>query len=115
SRAEAKYLRSRRGRPCALTSPRMADAPQEPKQKTPKGLEIPVPRRTDVMDALRRGIQPRMASDAYRATLKVGQDEPHWLPTIVACYELAIERGEFDATEVRQRLGGEWVQLKPLV
>jgi hypothetical protein len=29
----------------------------EPKQKTPKGLEIPVPKRRDVMDALRRLVQ----------------------------------------------------------
>jgi hypothetical protein len=36
----------------------MGDKPQEPKQETPKGLEIPVPKRRDVMDALRRMIQP---------------------------------------------------------
>jgi hypothetical protein len=79
-------------------------------------LEIPVPKRKDVLDALRKGIEP-MASDAYNATLKLGldQERPELLRWTVACYELAIERGEFDATEVRQRLGGEWVQLKPLV
>ena len=36
----------------------MADKPQEPKQTTPKGLEIPVPKRRDVMDALRKLVQP---------------------------------------------------------
>ncbi len=30
----------------------------EPQQKTPKGLEIPVPKRRDVMDALRKLVQP---------------------------------------------------------
>ena len=30
----------------------------EPKQRTSKGLEIPVPKRRDVMDALRRLVQP---------------------------------------------------------
>jgi hypothetical protein len=29
-----------------------------PTQKTPKGLEIPVPKRKDVMDALRKLVQP---------------------------------------------------------
>jgi hypothetical protein len=33
----------------------MAD---EPKQTTPKGLEIPVPKRRDVMDALKKLVQP---------------------------------------------------------
>ena len=32
----------------------MADKPQEPTQKTPKGLEIPVPKRKDLMDAFRK-------------------------------------------------------------
>jgi hypothetical protein len=36
----------------------MADKPQqpakEPTQRTPKGLEIPVPKRKDVMDAFRK-------------------------------------------------------------
>jgi hypothetical protein len=32
----------------------MADDKQEQKQVTPKGLEIPVPKRKDVMDALRK-------------------------------------------------------------
>lgn len=36
----------------------MTDKPQEPSQKTPKGLEIPVPKRKDVMDAFRKIIQP---------------------------------------------------------
>jgi hypothetical protein len=30
----------------------------EPMQKTPKGLEIPMPKRKDVMDALRKLAQP---------------------------------------------------------
>lgn len=30
----------------------------EPKQKTPKGFEIPVPKRKDVMDALRKLVEP---------------------------------------------------------
>jgi hypothetical protein len=30
----------------------------EPKQRTPKGLEIPVPKRKDVEDALRKLVQP---------------------------------------------------------
>jgi hypothetical protein len=30
----------------------------EPKQKTPKGLEIRVPKRGEVMDALRKIVQP---------------------------------------------------------
>ena len=29
-------------------------ASDEPKQKTPKGLEIPVPKRRDLMDAFRK-------------------------------------------------------------
>ena len=37
----------------------MGDKPQEPKQKLPKGTEIPVPKRKDVLDALRKGIQPK--------------------------------------------------------
>jgi hypothetical protein len=32
---------------------------QGPKQKTPKGLEIPVPKRKEVMDALRKIIKPK--------------------------------------------------------
>jgi len=35
-----------------------AAAGDAPKQKTPKGLEIPVPKRRDVMDALRKLVQP---------------------------------------------------------
>jgi hypothetical protein len=37
----------------------VADKPQEPKQKTPKGLEIPVPKRKDVMDALKKIAKPK--------------------------------------------------------
>ena len=36
----------------------MADKGQEPKQTTPKGLEIPVPKRKKVMDDLRKLVQP---------------------------------------------------------
>jgi len=36
----------------------MADKPQEPKQKTPKGLEIPVPKRKDLLDAFKKIVQP---------------------------------------------------------
>jgi hypothetical protein len=36
----------------------MADKPQESKQTTAKGLEIPVPKRRDVMDALKKLVQP---------------------------------------------------------
>jgi hypothetical protein len=32
----------------------VTDKPQEPKQQTPKGLEIPVPKRKDLMDAFRK-------------------------------------------------------------
>jgi hypothetical protein len=32
----------------------MAEKPQEPKQKTPKGLEIPVPKRSEVLDAFKK-------------------------------------------------------------
>ena len=35
-----------------------ATAP-EPKQKTPKGLEIPVPKREQVMDALTKAAKPK--------------------------------------------------------
>ncbi len=35
-----------------------AGAGDAPKQKTPKGLEIPVPKRKDVIDALRKLVQP---------------------------------------------------------
>lgn len=35
-----------------------ATAP-EPKQTTPKGLEIPVPKRREVMDALRWVVKPK--------------------------------------------------------
>ena len=37
----------------------MSDKPQEPKQKTPKGLEIPVPKRKDVMAALTKIAKPK--------------------------------------------------------
>jgi hypothetical protein len=33
-------------------------ASDEPKQKTPKGLEIPVPKRKELMDAFRKIIGP---------------------------------------------------------
>jgi hypothetical protein len=36
----------------------MADKPQEPTQITPKGLEIPVPKRKELMDAFRKIIGP---------------------------------------------------------
>jgi hypothetical protein len=40
--------------------PTVADDKQsEPKQTTPKGLEIPVPKRKDVMDALRKVSKPK--------------------------------------------------------
>ena len=35
-----------------------AGSEHEPKQRTPKGLKIPVPKRKDVMDALRKLVQP---------------------------------------------------------
>ena len=34
------------------------DKRQEPTQVTPKGLEIPVPKRRDLMDAFKKLIQP---------------------------------------------------------
>jgi hypothetical protein len=36
----------------------MTDKPQEPTQKTPKGLEIPVPTRESIFSALRKVIKP---------------------------------------------------------
>jgi hypothetical protein len=36
----------------------VAGEPKKPKQKTPKGLEIPVPKRSEIMDALRKLVQP---------------------------------------------------------
>ena len=36
----------------------MTDKPQEPTQRTPKGLEIPVPKRKDIMDAFRKIAAP---------------------------------------------------------
>jgi hypothetical protein len=36
----------------------VTEKPQEPKQKTPKGLEIPVPKRREIMDALRKLAPP---------------------------------------------------------
>ena len=35
----------------------------EPKQTTTKGLEIPVPKRREVMDALRKIVKPKSAKD----------------------------------------------------
>ena len=37
----------------------MTDKKQEAKQTTPKGLEIPVPKREDVLDALVKVAQPK--------------------------------------------------------
>jgi hypothetical protein len=37
----------------------VTDKPQEPKQKTPKGLEISIPKRKDVMDALKKIAKPK--------------------------------------------------------
>jgi hypothetical protein len=34
---------------------------QEPKQRTPKGLEIPVPKRKDFADALKKAAPPATA------------------------------------------------------
>ena len=31
----------------------------DPKQKTPKGLEIPLPKRSEIMDALRKLAKPK--------------------------------------------------------
>jgi len=36
----------------------VTDKPQEPTQKTAKGLEIPVPKRRDLMDAFKKLVQP---------------------------------------------------------
>ena len=36
----------------------MSQDAQEPKQRTSKGLEIPVPKRKDLMDAFRKIVQP---------------------------------------------------------
>jgi hypothetical protein len=36
----------------------VTDKPQEPKQ-TPKGLEVPVPKRREFMDALRKIAKPK--------------------------------------------------------
>jgi len=36
----------------------VTDKPQEPTQKTPKGLEIPVPTRESIFSALRKVIKP---------------------------------------------------------
>jgi hypothetical protein len=36
----------------------MAGKDQEPMQRTPKGMEIPVPKRRDLMDAFRKLVQP---------------------------------------------------------
>jgi len=37
----------------------VTDKPQEPKQTTPKGLEIPVPKRDQVIDALAKVAKPK--------------------------------------------------------
>jgi hypothetical protein len=36
----------------------VTDKPQEPKQTTPKGLEIPVPKRKELMDAFKKIVSP---------------------------------------------------------
>jgi hypothetical protein len=36
----------------------MSDKSQEPKQKTPKGLEIPVPKRSEIMAAFKKIVRP---------------------------------------------------------
>jgi hypothetical protein len=36
----------------------MPDKPQEPTQKTPKGLEIPIPSRESIFSALRKIAKP---------------------------------------------------------
>jgi hypothetical protein len=36
----------------------MTGKEQEPKQKTPKGLEIPVPKRKDLLDSFRKIVGP---------------------------------------------------------
>jgi hypothetical protein len=36
----------------------VTDKPQEPKQTTPKGLEIPLPKRKDLVDAFKRIVGP---------------------------------------------------------
>ncbi len=44
----------------------MPDEPEqepEPTQRTPKGLEIPLPKREDVMKALRKAIKPEESPD----------------------------------------------------
>jgi hypothetical protein len=38
--------------------PEQKALPQEPRQTTPKGLEIPVPKRGELMDAFRKLIRP---------------------------------------------------------
>jgi len=37
----------------------MAEKSQESTQTTPKGLEIPVPKRRDLMDSFRKVIKPK--------------------------------------------------------
>jgi hypothetical protein len=37
----------------------MAGKDHEPTQRTPKGLEIPVPKRKEVMDAFRKIVHPK--------------------------------------------------------
>lgn len=41
-----------------MTKPTQEPAPDQEKQITPKGLEIPVPKRKDLMDSLRKIIRP---------------------------------------------------------
>jgi hypothetical protein len=41
-----------------VNEPKQPPAADEPKQTTPKGLEIPLPKRRDLMDAFRKITQP---------------------------------------------------------
>src|SRR5215218_1449353 len=58
----------------------MTDKPQqpasdEPKQTTPKGLEIPVPKRRDLMDAFRKivGAPPKKPKPSVQRRLRSGR------------------------------------------
>lgn len=45
----------------------MAEKPQEPKQKTPKGLEIPVPKRSTVMEVFKKAAGERKKKRLLRS------------------------------------------------
>ena len=47
----------------------------EPKQRTPKGLEIPVPKRRDLMDAFKKLIQPAKKAQAAQQTAASSSSE----------------------------------------